>query len=224
MASPSSLTLSTLLSALHTQLNAQTQLLPTLHAQLGLPATALEDELQTLQHTLTRAVESQIEMRMKQVEEWEAKCKEVEMGCSRYSKALGTHAKVAGSLNDIKSEKILPRRYERATEYQEKLRQVSVASFIYFDIVFLIFTVKVYHTKLEQLTTLITRLTVLSRTLGATYFPADILQSCLAPDECPDDAKALRDVMPERFSKLEKELVRGKGEVVSLIPQSMSHA
>ena len=29
---------------------------------------------------------------------------------------------------------------------------------------------------------------------------------------------ALRDVMPERFSKLEKELVRGKGEVVRLMP------
>ncbi|KAL4063770.1 microtubule associated protein-domain-containing protein [Scleroderma citrinum] len=200
MASSSSLALSTLLSALHTHLNAQTQLLPTLHAQLGLPATSLEDELQTLQHTLTRAVESQIEVRMKQVEEWEVKCKDVEIGCSRYSKALGTHAKVAGSLNEIKSEKVLPRRYERATEYQEKLRQV-------------------YHTKLEQLTTLTSRLAVLSRTLGATYFPADVLQPSLAPDETPDDAKALRDVMPERFSKLEKELVRGKGEVTKRLAQ-----
>lgn len=124
MASSSSLTLSTLLSTLHTHLNAQTQLLPTLHAQLGLPPTALEDELQELQHTLTRAVESQIDVRRKQVEEWEGKCDEVEMGCSRYSRALGTNAKVAGSLSDIKAEKVLPRRYERALEYQERMRQV----------------------------------------------------------------------------------------------------
>jgi hypothetical protein len=125
MSSSSSLTLSTLLSTLHTHLNAQTQLLPTLHIQLGLPQTALEDELQTLQHTLTKAVESQIEVRRKQVDDWIVKCEGVESGCTRYSRALGTHAKVAGSLSDLKAEKVLPRRYENATVYQEKLRQVS---------------------------------------------------------------------------------------------------
>ncbi|KIJ62270.1 hypothetical protein HYDPIDRAFT_114762 [Hydnomerulius pinastri MD-312] len=200
MASSSSLTLSTLLSTLHTHLNAQTHLLPTLHAQLGLPATALEDELQELQHTLTRAVESQIDVRRKQVEEWEEKCDDVEIGCSRYSRALGTNAKVAGSLSDIKAEKVLPRRYERAMEYQERLRQV-------------------YHTKLEQLTTLTNRLNALSRTLGSNYFPADILRPTVAVEETPSDPNALRDVMPERFSKLEKELVRGKGEVTKRLAQ-----
>ncbi|KAH7890454.1 microtubule associated protein-domain-containing protein, partial [Phlebopus sp. FC_14] len=179
---------------------AQTQLLPTLHAQLGLPPTALEDELQELQYALTRAVEAQIEVRSKQVEEWEGKCQEVELGCSRYTRALGTNAKVAGSLNDIKSEKVLPRRYERAMEYQEKLRQV-------------------YHTKLEQLSSLTNRLSALSRTLGSNYFPADILQPGLAAEEKPSDPNALRDVMPERFSKLEKELVRGKGEVMKRLAQ-----
>lgn len=124
MASSSSLALSALLSTLHTHLNAQTQLLPQLHSQLGLPATALEDELEELQHNLTRAVESQIDVRKKQVEEWETKCEEVEIGCSRYARALGTNAKVAGSLNEIKSEKVLPRRHERALECQERLRQV----------------------------------------------------------------------------------------------------
>jgi len=125
MSSSSSLTLSALLSTLHTHLNTQTQLLPTLHAQLGLPQTALEDELQILQHTLTKAVESQIEVRRKQVEDWIVKCEGVESGCARYSRALGTNAKVAGSLGDLKAEKVLPRRYESATAYQEKLRQVS---------------------------------------------------------------------------------------------------
>ena len=124
MASSSSLALNSLLSTLHTHLNAQTQLLPQLHSQLGLPATALEDELQELQLNLTRAVESQIDVRKKQVEEWEVKCEEVEIGCSRYARALGTNAKVAGSLNEIKSEKVLPHRHERAMEYQERLRQV----------------------------------------------------------------------------------------------------
>jgi len=104
--------------------------LPTLHGQLGLPQTALEDELQTLQHTLTKAVESQIEVRRKQVDDWIGKCEGVESGCARYSRALGTHAKVAGSLSDLKAEKVLPRRYESATAYQEKLRQVSLVIYM----------------------------------------------------------------------------------------------
>jgi len=40
--------------------------------------------------------------------------------------ALGTNAKAAGSLNDFKDEKVLPRRYDNAIAYQEKLRQVSM--------------------------------------------------------------------------------------------------
>ncbi|KAG2152738.1 microtubule associated protein-domain-containing protein [Suillus clintonianus] len=200
MSSSSSLTLSTLLSTLHTHLNAQTQLLPTLHLQLGLPQTALEDELQTLQHTLTKAVESQIEVRRKQVDDWIGKCEGVESGCARYSRALGTHAKVAGSLSDLKAEKVLPRRHESATVYQEKLRQI-------------------YHTKLEQLTTLTNRLNALARTLGSHFFPPDILTPALVATEELDNPTALRDVMPERFSKLEKELVRGKGEVLKRLNQ-----
>ncbi|OAX36392.1 hypothetical protein K503DRAFT_744433 [Rhizopogon vinicolor AM-OR11-026] len=200
MSSSSSLTLSTLLSTLHTHLNAQTQFLPTLHAQLGLPQTALEDELQILQHTLTKAVESQIEVRRKQVEDWIVKCEGVESGCTRYLRALGTNAKVAGSLGDLKAEMVLPRRHESVTAYQEKLRQI-------------------YHTKLEQLTTLTNRLNALARTLGSHFFQPDILTPALAADEVPDNAAALRNVTPERFSKLEKELVRGKGEVSKRLNQ-----
>ncbi|EGO19906.1 hypothetical protein SERLADRAFT_442723 [Serpula lacrymans var. lacrymans S7.9] len=198
-----SLTLTTLLSTLHTHLNVQTRLLPTLHVQLGLPPTALEDELQTLQHTLTRAVESQIEIRRKQVDEWYAKCDGVESECMRYSRALGTNAQVAGSvaaLGDLKGEKVLPNRYQRAMEYQEKLRQM-------------------YHTKLEQLTTLTNRLNSLSRILGANCFQLDILQPVIASGEDIDNPHAYRDVTPDRFSKLEKELVRGKGEVTKRLNQ-----
>ncbi|KAG9311435.1 microtubule associated protein-domain-containing protein [Chiua virens] len=194
MASSSSLALSTLLSTLHTHLNAQTQLLPQLHSQLGLPATALEDELEQLQHNLTRAVESQIDVRKKQVEDWGTKCEAVESGCARYARALGTHAKVAGSLHEIKSEKVLPRRHERALEYQERLRQV-------------------YHTKLEQLTTLTNRLNALAKSLGASYFSGDMLRPTVLAEEDPGNPNALKDVMPERFAKLEKELVKGKGEM-----------
>lgn len=44
----------------------------------------------------------------------------------------------------------------------------------------------------------------------------DILRPTVAAEEDAKDPNALADVMPERFSKLEKELVRGKGEMVSL--------
>ncbi|KAI9566101.1 microtubule associated protein-domain-containing protein [Boletus coccyginus] len=79
-------------------------------------------------------------------------------------------------------------------EYQERLRQV-------------------YHTKLEQLTTLTNRLNALAQSLGPSYFSADILRPTVSEEEDPSNRNALRDVMPERFSKLEKELVRGKGEM-----------
>ncbi|KAG1763554.1 microtubule associated protein-domain-containing protein [Suillus occidentalis] len=103
--------------------------------------------------------------------------------------------RVAGSLSDLKAENVLPRRYESATVYQEKLRQI-------------------YHTKLEQLTTLTNRLNALARTLGSHFFHQDILTPAVAASEELDSPTALKDVMPERFSKLEKELVRGKGEVL----------
>jgi len=40
--------------------------------------------------------------------------------------ALGKNAKVAGSLSDLKDEKVLPRRYDNGVAYQETLRQVSM--------------------------------------------------------------------------------------------------
>ena len=72
-----------------------------------------------------------------------------------------------------------------------------------------------YHTKLEQLTTLTNRISALSRTLGLDYFPPDILESVPAAGEDDQKSDPRRDVTPERFTRIEKELVRGKGEVVS---------
>ncbi|KAJ7220568.1 microtubule associated protein-domain-containing protein [Mycena pura] len=180
----SPLTLTTLLNSLHTHLQTQTQLLPTLHAQLGLPPSALEDDLNVLQEQLRRSVEGHIELRRKEVDNWMDKCEAVEAQCVNYAKALGGNVKATGSsLDELRKEKVLPTRYEMVAEYQERLRQL-------------------YHTKLEQLTTLGNRLGTLSRTLGPEFYSKDII-----------DDEEYRDVSPERFSKLEKELVRGKAEV-----------
>jgi len=73
----------------------------------------------------------------------------------------------------------------------------------------------VYHTKLEQLNALTNRLSAIARTLGAEYFALDMIEPTPALGESPTD-HACRDVTPERFLKLEKELVRGKTEVVCL--------
>ncbi|KZP03749.1 hypothetical protein FIBSPDRAFT_968726, partial [Athelia psychrophila] len=189
-----SLTLTSLLDSLHTHLQTQTELLPTLHAQLGLPSNALEDELKILQQHLMQSVESQIDVRRKEVDEWMGKCSGVEDVCVRYGKALGANVKVAGaSIGELRKEQVLPKRYQLVTAQQEKLRQV-------------------YHTKLEQLTTLTTKLNVLARTLGKEFFQPDIIHAALAPGENASDTNAHRDVTPERFSTLEKELVRAKGE------------
>ena len=121
-----STTITSLLNSLHTHLQSQTQLLPTLHAQLGLPPTALHDELSALQQQLTQCIESQIDLRRKQVDEWMDKCAHIVDECLRYGKALGGHLKSSGlSVGEIRKEQVLPRRYEMISEFQEKLRQVS---------------------------------------------------------------------------------------------------
>lgn len=128
LASPSTAAaLTSLLNSLHTHLQSQTQFLPTLHAQLGLPATALEDELKSLQKQLIEGVEKQIDMRRKEVDQWTEKCDRIEVECIRYSTALGGNIKATGSsVGELRKENVLPRRFEMVSEYQEKLRQVSL--------------------------------------------------------------------------------------------------
>ncbi|KAF5377105.1 hypothetical protein D9757_008763 [Collybiopsis confluens] len=199
MATPSLLT--TLLNNLHIHLQTQTQLLPTLHAQLGLPSTALEDDMKRLQNMLIEGVESQIDSRRKEVEKWLEKCGQVEVECLRYARALGGNIKITGSsVGELQKIQSLPRRFEMIAEHQEKLRQL-------------------YHTKLEQLTNLTNRLKALARSLSRDYFARDILEPTLAPGESVVDESSNRDVTPERFSKLEKELARGKAEVIKRLNQ-----
>lgn len=73
-----------------------------------------------------------------------------------------------------------------------------------------------YHTKLEQLNTITNRINALARTLGFNYFSQDILEQTSASGDHDHDPSANRDVTPERFMRLEKELVRGKAEVVGV--------
>ncbi|KAG2742499.1 hypothetical protein P692DRAFT_20956079 [Suillus brevipes Sb2] len=107
---------------------------------------------------------------------------------------------LSAGITSLGAENVLPRRYESATVYQEKLRQI-------------------YHTKVEQLTTLTNRLNALARMLGSHFFHQDILTPAVAASEELDSPTALKDVMPERFSKLETKLVRGKGEVLKRLNQ-----
>ncbi|KIY72254.1 hypothetical protein CYLTODRAFT_388873 [Cylindrobasidium torrendii FP15055 ss-10] len=186
--------LTALLNSLHTHLQTQTHLLPPLHSQLGLPPSALEDELATIQQNLMSSVEAQIESRRREVDEWMAKCERVEEDSIRYQKALGGHIKSTGnSVGEVRKEKVLPRRFEMASEHQEKLRQL-------------------YHTKLEQFTVMTNRVQSLVRTLGPAFFAIELFDDDMSTSE-------IRDVTPERFLRLEKELVRGKGEVAKRVQQ-----
>lgn len=119
-------TITSLLNSLHTHLQTQTQLLPTLHAQLGLPPTALTDELSSLQKALTRCIEDQISSRRKQVHELEDRCENLESECHHYGAALGPSAKgLEFTATELRREPVLPRRYDQLSELQEKLRQVN---------------------------------------------------------------------------------------------------
>ena len=130
MESTAPVSLTSLLNSLHSHLQQQTQLLPALHSQLGLPPTSLADELSALEEELTACVERQIDLRRKQVDEWMERCVVVENDCTRYSKALGGYIKVAGSgIGELRKEHILPKRYDALTEHQERLRQVSMPAY-----------------------------------------------------------------------------------------------
>lgn len=125
------LTISSLLNSLHTHLQTQTQLLPTLHAQLGLPPSALSDELSALQQRLTETVESQIQTRRDEVDSWMKKCEDLSNDCTRYAKALGGHVKSTGaSVGELRKQQVLPVRYEMLNQYHDKLDQVRNNIFI----------------------------------------------------------------------------------------------
>lgn len=121
----SPLTLTSILNSLHTHLQNQIQLLPTLHAQLGLPATALAQELETLQQQLIDGVEAPIAKRRNEVEGWMERCNEIEESCVRYTKALGGNVKATGaSVGELRKETVLPKRFQLVSEREEQLRRV----------------------------------------------------------------------------------------------------
>lgn len=77
------------------------------------------------------SVESQIDIRRKEVDRWMEKCDEVENLCLRYSKALGGNIKATGSsVGELRKEQVLPKRYEMVTVYHEKLRQVRATIYL----------------------------------------------------------------------------------------------
>jgi len=59
------------------------------------------------------------------------------------------------------------------------------------------------------------RLHALTRTLGSDYFSVDVMEPAVLSGEDPVDPNATKDVTPERFLRMEKELVRGKADIVS---------
>ncbi|KAH6874232.1 microtubule associated protein-domain-containing protein [Coprinopsis sp. MPI-PUGE-AT-0042] len=153
------------------------------------------DELKDLQNQLMQGAERRIDVRRKELEEWMAKCIDVEAVCMRYQGTRGEH-----QINRDNT-----RRAEEGT----------------------VVTEAAHHAKLEQLTTITNRLHALARTLGNAYFAADVLEPTAAAavgdvEINGIDSNAPRDVTPERFLRLDKELVRGKAEVTKRLHQLSS--
>lgn len=105
-------TVESLLTSLQSYLTTQTPLIPALHAQLGLPPTALTDELGELHSALIECVDRKINERRKEVEEWMKKCDGIESECIRLSKALGSHAKtLANSVGELRKQQASNKQY-----------------------------------------------------------------------------------------------------------------
>jgi protein regulator of cytokinesis 1 len=199
------------------QITLQTAQLPTLYTQLGLASSALEQDLETLRKALLNTVEDVVHAREKEVQEWADRCDKLEDSCIRLSKALGPSAKSVGAtvgelckqpvsllhLSDgllwltllvFCSRQVYPRRFELLTEQEDKL-------------------LKLYTSKLEQLHALTARLATSARTLGKNFYSSEILKPTPASSQ-KEYADSWRDVTAERFNWLEKELTRGRAEVV----------
>jgi protein regulator of cytokinesis 1 len=126
------LTLTTLLTSLHSHLNSQSQILPEIHNQLGLSPSALQDDLATLQESLINTIDATVAARRNELDVWLEKCDAVDKECAQYARALAGNAKATGdSLADLRREKVLPVRYNAFSEHREKLRQVRPFSSLY---------------------------------------------------------------------------------------------
>ncbi len=101
--SSSAITPETVVSTLLPHLTKQTSKLPTLHAQLGLPTSALESDLRALRDALLKTIEDCVHTRQKEIQDWADRCDGVEDACLRLSRALGAKA---ASFAEIKKQTV----------------------------------------------------------------------------------------------------------------------
>ena len=92
------------------------------------------------------------------------------------------------------SQQVYPRRFELLTDQEDNL-------------------LKLYTSKLEQLHALTARMATLAETLGKSFYSSEVLKPAPASEQ-KEHTDSWRDVTPERFNWLEKELMRGRAEVV----------
>lgn len=96
------LTAKDLLDSLHEHLQQQTDLLPALHAQLGLAPSALAADLEHLRAVLAENVDAQVQRRRSEVNEWQETCEKVEKDCIKLAKCLGGHGRSIPSVAEYR--------------------------------------------------------------------------------------------------------------------------
>ncbi len=91
------------LQSLNGRLSDYIKSLPALHAQLGLPGSALAVELERTQSALCDVVDAQLTARQNQVDEFMNQCSRVEKDCLDLVKCLGSNARTpsVGELRKI---------------------------------------------------------------------------------------------------------------------------
>jgi len=78
-----------LLDSLVEPLTAQVHQLPAIHAQLGLPSSAIAADLDKLRVVLSDAIEAEIQQRRSEVKGWLERCDKVERDCNVLAKSTG---------------------------------------------------------------------------------------------------------------------------------------
>jgi Ase1/PRC1/MAP65 family protein len=177
------MSVSAMLETLQTQIQTRTAELPTLYAQIGRPSTALTDELNSLQKRLIDCVDEVVGGRRKEVQEWVEKCDAVEEQIQALLNAIGA-GNIKGESDIV--DKVLPKRLKQLWSQRERLQQL-------------------YTTKLEQRSTLCSRIDELVRILGDDFIPKYA--------EHDLTTNSLVDVSSDCISKLETDLARANSEL-----------
>ncbi|KAF8326231.1 microtubule associated protein-domain-containing protein [Cantharellus anzutake] len=187
-----------LLDSLVEPLTAQVHLLPAIHAQLGLPSSAIAADLDKLRVVLADAIEAQIQQRRSEVKAWLERCDKVEKDCNVLAKSTGldkSEKPPTSTISELRKITNIPERLEQLVALRDSLNAI-------------------YAVKFEEKNALTVELERISKIVGLEFYSADVLSAInISASDAKGNDALWRDVTPQKLNKLEREIKRGLEEI-----------